>query len=255
MNEEVWDFRKCLAASAVLHALFFLIAHGFPAFTMPPPVEVEITSPFLGTGPARLAPPKAKVEGAKGIPLPAQKAEAQKPVETPKPSEPPKDWTTKTVEVPKVEKPQPPPQAPGAVPAGTQSAPTPGGVTGGTGISPLLGGVDGHSAYGTPNGTGDGGAPLTAMPRLLNLDEIMANLKKYYPESERRAGHEGDVLLKVHIGADGLVPASDVISADSPAFGTAAQKVALLMRFSPAMKAGGPVPVSIRLPINFRLKD
>lgn len=254
MNEGAWDFRKCLAASAVLHALFFLIAHGLPSFTLPPPVEVEITSPFLGTGPARLAPPKAKIEGIKGIPLPAQKAEAQKPVET-KPPEPPKDWTTKTVEVPKVEKPQPPPQAPGAVPEGTQSAPSPGGVTGGAGISPLLGGIDGHSPYGTPNGTGDGGAPLTAFPSLLNRDELAAILRKYYPESERRAGHEGDVLLKVHIGVDGLVTVSDILHADSPAFGTAAQKVAVLMRFSPATNAAGPVPVSIRVPINFRLKD
>lgn len=239
MNAEPWDFRKCLAASAVLHALFFLIAHGFPAFNLPPPVEVEITSPFLGTGPAHLGAPKPLVPKAKGIPLPI---EPNKPVEPVKPPEPQKDWVTPTADVKKAEKPP-------------ENVATPGGEVGGTGTSPLTGGSGAGANYGTPNGTGDGGAPLTVMPRLLNLDELLANLRKYYPEVERRAGHEGDVLLKVHIGADGLVGASDVIAADSPLFGAAAQKVALLMRFSPAMKASGPVPVSIKVPINFRLKD
>lgn len=231
--------RQALAASAVLHALFFLIARGLPSFWVRPPVEVEITSPFLGTGPARLAPPKAKIQDAKGIPLPV---EPDKPVDATKPVEPAKDWTASTPETKKVEK-QP------------ESPATPGGVTGGAGISPLPGGIDGKSPYGTPTGTGDGGAPLLEMPKLLNKDELLAMLRKFYPESERRAGREGDVLLKIHIGVDGIVGGSEIVHADSDDFGAAAQKVALLMRFSPARDSSGPRAVGMKVPMQFRLKD
>jgi len=239
VNAPFPNIRQCLVASLLLHSLFFLIARGLPSFWIKPEIEVEITSPFLGTGPARLAPAKAKIEGAKGIPLPV---EADKPVEKAVPVEPPKDWTAKTSTTQKVEK-------------TPENIPTPGCETNGKGTSPLTGGIDGTANYGTPNGTGDGGAPLTAMPKLLNLEELLSLLRKYYPETERRAGNEGDVLLKVHIGADGAVGGSEIVHADSPAFGVAAQKVALLMRFSPAMKASGPVPSAIKVPMQFRLKD
>jgi len=42
-------------------------------------------------------------------------------------------------------------------------------------------------------GRGHGGTPLLAFPKLLNRDEVLANLRRFYPESERRAGHEADV--------------------------------------------------------------
>ena len=239
MSETFPNFRQSLAASFGLHALFFLIARGLPLFAIAPPVEVEITSPFLGTGPARLAPPKAKVEGARGIPLPA---EPDKPPQPPKVVEPPKDWITPTAAVKAVEKPP-------------ENPVTPGGVTGGTGISPLIGGIDGHAPYGTPNGTGDGGAALTELPRILNLDEVRASMLKYYPESEKRAGNQGDVQIMLHIGVDGLVSEADIVYAASPAFGEAAQKVAKLMRYSPARNARGPVPAKVGVPIQFRLKD
>ena len=218
MTEAGWDFRRCLTASALLHALFFLISRGLPAFPAPPAVEVVVISPFLGTGPARLAAPSAKVV------------------------EPLKDWVTPTPTVKAVVK---PPEDPV----------TPGGDIGSKGISPLTDGVDGRSAYGTREGQGDNGAPLTALPRLLNLDEILANLRKYYPESERRAGREGDVALTIHIGVDGKVSGVDVGHADSAAFGGAARRVGLLMRFSPAMREGGAVPASVGVPIRFRLQD
>jgi TonB family protein len=240
VNEEFPNIRHALAASFGLHALFFLLARGVPPFWVQPPVEIDLgDAAFLGSGPARLAPPKAKIPEAKGIPLPA---EPDKPVEPAKPIEQPKDWVAPSAETKKVEKPP-------------ENVATPGGVTGGTGISPLPGGIDGKSPYGTPNGTGDGGARLTSLPKLLNLDELLKLLQKYYPENERRAGREGDVLLKVHILADGTVGGSEIVHADAEDFGAAAQKVAMLMRFSPAMNGATPVPVAMKVPMRFRLRD
>lgn len=138
MSEATWDFRRCLTASALLHALFLLISRGLPAFPAPPSVEVAIISPFLGTGPARLAAAKAKVEGAGGIPLPAERDKARVP---PSVVEPPKDWVTPTPIVKAVVKPPVDPV-------------TAGGVSGARGISPLTDGVDGRSAYGTRSGPG-----------------------------------------------------------------------------------------------------
>ncbi len=250
MNEDFPNFRQTLAASAVLHALFFLLARGVPGFNFNPAVEVEITSPFLGTGPARLAPPKAKVTD-KGNPLPAQEL---KPVSSTKPPEPQKDWIAPTTANQKIEKAPENAQAPGAVPNGTESAPSSGGVTGGTGISPMLGGIDGHSPYGTPNGTGDGGSLATA-PKLLNKDVFLALMRKYYPENERRAGRDGDVQLKIHIAVDGTVGSSEIVHTDAEDFGVAAQRVALVLRFSPAMRGGQPVPAAVMIPFLFRIHD
>ncbi len=101
MNGSFANFRQCLAASVLLHAAFFLIARRLPTLPAKNSVEVEITSPFLGTGPAKLGAPKAKTAGAKGIPLPA---ETVKPTEPQKPIEPPKEWVAPSPEVHAVEK-------------------------------------------------------------------------------------------------------------------------------------------------------
>ena len=94
------------------------------------------------------------------------------------------------------------------------------------------------------------------MPRLLNLDEVMAAMKRLYPESERQAGHEGSVVIVIHVGTDGLVSKSDVARAASPAFDAAAQKVGALMRFSPAIGLSGrPVPVRMPQEVRFKLTD
>jgi len=236
------EFKRCLAASLAVHGLLFLIARGLPAPSVSPlEVDLTMTGPFLGTGAAKLGAPKQKVEGAKGIPLPAETPLPPKP--QPAKPEPPKDWTLPGPGAKIIEKPAPPP-------------PTPGGAEGGTGTSPLVGGQGPGADYGTPNGHGDGGMPLLKRPELLNRDEILANIRKFYPERERRAGHEGDVLLAVHLDTSGTVVASEVKASASPDFDAAAQRVALLMRFSPAIGlAGQPVPVKLGAPIQFRLKD
>lgn len=246
-------FEQCLAVSFAAHALFFLLMKGLPSFSVMPPIEVEISGPFLGSGPAHLAAPKAKVEGAKGIPMPPVPHEA--PV-APKVVEPQKDWVAPSPDTTKMIKPQENATNPtGADNVPKDAAPpTPGGVTRGTGISPLPGGSGPGAPFGTPNGTGDGGADLDEMPHLLNREEVMSNVRKYYPESERQVDHEGNVFLYLHIGLDGVVSGVDIQHADSPAFGAAAEKVARRMRFSPATRRGQPVPFKKPQLIQFQLE-
>ena len=58
-------FRRSVAMSAGMHVLFFSALWLLPhlGWQSPPPFEVEITSPFLGDGPAKLGAPKAFVPG------------------------------------------------------------------------------------------------------------------------------------------------------------------------------------------------
>lgn len=236
--------RKSLAVSAAAHGLAALLLWGLPRLSwLPPePFEIEITSPFLGDGPAKLGAPKAFVPGVPeflnrtpDVPVP--------PKPTEKAPEPPKDWTlpgpsTKVVET----------QAP--------EAPSPGGAVGGTGTAAKVGGSGEGSDDGVPGGTGHGGTPLSQLPRLLNRDEVMASLRRFYPENERQAGREADVGLVIHLDRGGLVATVDISHSAGPAFDGAARKVAALMRFSPALSLAGQ-PVAVRMPqaMRFRLTD
>lgn len=252
---------RSLGASVAIHAVLLSLAFLLPGLlhlltdAPPPPGEVEIISPFLGTGPAALNAPKALVPGK----LATENKTADKalipatPPPVVKPVEPPKDWTlpspsTKVVETPK-------PSATGSA-AGSDVQTTPGGVKGGEGTSAKPGGSgESGSDEGVIGGTGDGGTRLHAFPRLLNRDEVLANLRKYYPEAERVEGHEADVKVMIHIGVDGSVPRVDVVVSANPAFDSAAQKVGKLMRFSPAIGIDDkPVPVRLPQPIQFRLE-
>lgn len=235
---------RSLGWSLAAHAVFFVAAWVLPKldWRSPPPFEVEITSPFLGDGPAKLGAPKPFVPGVPervnrnpDVPVPA------KPVE--KPPEPPKDWTLPGPSSKAVETPQP-------------QTPSPGGAVGGTGTAAKVGGSGEGSDDGVPGGTGHGGTPLKELPRLLNRDEVLASLKRFYPESERQAGREGTVIVVIHLDDTGMVTSSDIARTASLAFDEAAKKVAKLMRFSPAIGLNGR-PVHVRMPqeMRFRLTD
>lgn len=234
-------FQRALSASVLFHVALWLAAHGLslPSWTTGPSAEIDLTSSFLGTGPAKLGAPKRLVPGAKAPPRPVDS-----PVATPvvKPVEPPKDWTLPGPQTKIIEQPEAP-------------AATAGGAIDGTGTAAKVGGSGAGSDEGVPGGTGNGGAALLQLPRLLNRDEVLANLRRFYPESERRAGREGTVVVALHIGVNGTVDPVDVVTSAGPAFDAAARKVAVLMRFSPAVGRGGPVAVKLPQNIIFRLQD
>lgn len=261
---EAPPYSRSLAYSFAVHAALLVLALVLPRLLgwlsrlPPPPMEIEITSPFLGDGPAKLNAPKAFTPGKTAV-VNATAAKAPDAVKPPvaavKPPEPPKDWvlpgpSTKVIE------PAPAPAATGSE-TGAGTVTTPGGVQGGEGTAAKPGGSgsDG-SDEGVVGGHGHGGTPLLAFPKLLNRDEVLANLRRFYPESERRAGREADVLVMIHIGSDGSVGGVDVSRTSGPAFDQAAQKVGRLMRFSPAIGLDGrPVRVRLPQPIQFRLTE
>jgi TonB family protein len=255
---------RSLGASVAVHAVLLSIALLLPLAlhlvgeTPPPPMEVEITSPYLGDGPAKLGAPKAFVPG-KVAPVNATADKAMVPVEPPKtPSkapEPPKDWALPTPSAKPVEPPKPQPAAASSE-SGTGTQTTPGGAVGGEGTAAKTGGSGEGSDEGVVGGHGHGGTPLLAFPKLLNRDEVLASLRRFYPESERTAGREADVAVMIHVGVDGLVRGVDVTKSANPAFDEAAQKVGKLMRFSPGIGLNGrPVPVRMPQPIMFRLEN
>lgn len=247
-----------IALHAILLSLALLLSGVFHLMSSPsvPPLEIEINSPFLGDGPGRLGAPKNFVPG-KPAPIDTTADRALVSETPPKPeakaSEPLKDWVlpgndTKPVELPKTV------QVVSENGAGTQT--TPGGELGKEGAAARLGGSEDGYPEGEIGGHGPPGVPLLAFPRLLNRDEVLANLRKLYPESERVAGREADVSVMIHIEVDGSVRSVDIKGSASPAFDTAAQKVARLMRFSPAIARNGqPVRVRLPQPIFFRLEN
>jgi TonB family protein len=216
----------------------WLVRHPVAA---PPSVEVDLTDllPVLGGGPAKLGAPKKMVPEAKGIPQPAENNIPPKPTAAPTP---PKDWVLPGPETKVVEK-------------AAEPAPTPGGSPEGTGTAAKTGGSGYGSDYGVPNGTGSGGSGLLQFPKLLNRDELLANLRRFYPESERSAGHEASVKVYLHIGTDGKVDPVDIAASAGAAFDSAAIKVAQHMLFSPAIGPKGPVAVKLPQIIIFRLQD
>lgn len=233
------SYRESLGASFGLHLAVVLFVRLMLTAPGPAPIEIDLSTPFFGTGPAKLGAPKRLDPKAKAVAaLPAETPIAPPPVATP----PPQEFTTGSQKK--------------AVEAPVAPPPTPGGSIDGPGTSPLTGGHGPGADYGTPNGRGDGGAPLMQGPRLLNRDEVLANLRRFYPERERIAGREGVVRVKLHIGADGSIVEVGVDRSAGPLFDAAAQQVGRLMRFAPAIGRGGnPVPVRLPQEMVFKLED
>ena len=93
--------------------------------------------------------------------------------------------------------------------------------------------------------------PGLIAPRLTNLGALQADIRKYYPEAERRAGREGHVTMAMTVAADGTVSGLRVQTSGGADFDAAALKAVSAMRFSPARKRGRPVPVEINQQIDF----
>ena len=95
---------------------------------------------------------------------------------------------------------------------------------------------------------------LTDLPKLLNREKLLRDVRRFYPEEERRAGVEGRVGMDVHIAADGRVTRVDVVESGGAHFDEAARKVLSQARFSPAKVKERAVPVKIRQTIDFQLQ-
>lgn len=104
-------------------------------------------------------------------------------------------------------------------------------------------------------GTGDGSANvLSRIPQLLNLSDLRAILKRYYPEEARSQGREATVVLDIHIDTDGHVTSVDIVRSGGTDFDEASQKAVKLLHFTPAFLGSQRVNVKMRQAIQFKLE-
>lgn len=183
-------------------------------------MEIDLTRPFRLTNNPLLAR-RAENPGV-GAPV----VEKPRPLTGPAPVEPPRDWVL------------PGPDTQELLPPPAEDA------SGGLG--------------GLGQGTGSGEVDwvyLTHLPKMLNRDDLLKNMRRFYPEAERRAGLEGQVTLDVHIDREGAVTGADIAVSAGAAFDEAAKRVLREARFSPAMVGAQAVPVKIRQTIAFLLDE
>jgi protein TonB len=77
-----------------------------------------------------------------------------------------------------------------------------------------------------------------------------------YPESARRRGQQGRVLLQVNVSTDGLpVTVSVAASSGYASLDAAAVTAVEQWRFVPATRGGTPVAAVAEVPVRFRLTD
>ncbi|MGK6319073.1 TonB family protein [Sphingomonas sp. DT-204] len=83
-----------------------------------------------------------------------------------------------------------------------------------------------------------------------------ADLQPEYPAAMRRAGKEGQVVVKVLIGTDGRVKDIQLVSSPDPSFFDATKRQALARwRFKPATRDGIPYESWKTMRLGFRLTD
>ncbi len=120
----------------------------------------------------------------------------------------------------------------------------------------------GNTLYGEPPRSGSEpsappGAERYAPPtEVTALPEPVATEipKGEYPPEAQRAGLEGEVKLRLRIGADGRVEKATVVRDPGHGFGPAAVESALRhFRFRPATRHGDPVATEIVFTVRYEL--
>jgi protein TonB len=106
---------------------------------------------------------------------------------------------------------------------------------------------------------GGGGEPIKLPPVVIGPvrdSRYAANFQPDYPASERRAGHEGRVVVRVLIGVDGRVKQVQRVSAASDAFFEVTERRALdKWRFKPGTRDGVPIEAWQTVGLSFVLND
>jgi TonB family protein len=117
--------------------------------------------------------------------------------------------------------------------------------------------IPGSSGTG-PGSAADASHPFTVYtvePELRNRTEVSRTLQRAYPPLLRDAGIGGTVIVWLLVDETGTVLRADVKQTSShPALDDAAIKVALTMKFSPALNRDQKVKVWVALPIVFSAK-
>jgi protein TonB len=104
------------------------------------------------------------------------------------------------------------------------------------------------------------GAPVVAAIAPLSPARPVAGMETdrppVYPESARRRGQQGRVLLQVDVSAQGKpVEVSVAQSSGFASLDDAALRAVQQWQFVPATRGGTPVPAVADVPVRFRLTD
>ncbi len=98
--------------------------------------------------------------------------------------------------------------------------------------------------------------PYEVAPKLVNRAEVARALVEYYPPLLRNAGIGGRVMMWFYIDTEGRVLRTQVFqSSGYPNLDAAAQQVAEIMRFSPALNRDQKIPVWVQLPVVFEIEN
>jgi len=96
----------------------------------------------------------------------------------------------------------------------------------------------------------------TEKSRLQEVDEmpkVLSQAIPVYPEEAIKKNLNGMVWLKVKVDESGAPASVDVERSTNPLFNDAALQAAKRYKFTPAMKSGRPVAVSVIIPFKFNL--
>lgn len=87
--------------------------------------------------------------------------------------------------------------------------------------------------------------------------DILTGPIPVYPELLRQAGVQGRVVLEAVVDTTGrvLAPSILVVSATNPGFVAPARQALLTTLFRPAMVGGRPVPMRVRIPYEFTIRN
>ncbi len=97
--------------------------------------------------------------------------------------------------------------------------------------------------------------PFTQAPSIVNRQEVINAMEANYPPLLRDAGIGGTVRVYFFVSAEGTVEDVRIDqSAGHPALDAAAQEVARVYRFSPALNKDEKVPVWVSFPITFQVR-
>lgn len=94
--------------------------------------------------------------------------------------------------------------------------------------------------------------PYDEPPEVLNRGEVRASLRAHHPEELRRQGIGGEVIVVVHVSADGHVTGGFLFGGTGhAALDRAALEVASEIRYAPARREGEPLAVWIAQRLRF----
>ena len=103
-------------------------------------------------------------------------------------------------------------------------------------------------------GPGLGGVDFEPEPGVIE-PKIKYLAEKKYPDSAKKAGKEGKVILKATIDENGIP--RDIVAVTNLGYGLEEAAITMLRKstFRPATKAGKPISLEVEIPVDFKLKD